>query len=73
MVTQLESDSSLSAGTRSGYVFVLLNSVAAGAGGVVSELLLKGGKSDSDPLAKLSAVLLRIFVWHAFVVDQAKQ
>jgi len=51
MVTQLEADSSLSAGTRSGYFFVLLNSAAAGAGGVMSELLLKGGKSVGDVAA----------------------
>ena len=42
MVSQLREGGVASHGTSRGYIFVVLNSFAAGAGGVISEKLLKG-------------------------------
>ena len=47
-VTQLQSpNDSDGLGRNTGYIFVIINSIAAGAGGVASEKLLKGGGDDT--------------------------
>lgn len=46
-VTQLRTDSSFPHGSRLGFVYVVINSFAAGAGGVLSELLLKGREQST--------------------------
>lgn len=48
VVTQLNTDKLTSRKSSSmGYVFVISNSFAAGAGGVFSEMLFKGSRTDS--------------------------